>query len=204
MQCVTKGRIAGWIGAFSVFGLALTPMLAFAQPPVEGQPQPKIIAVQKKIVEMKPPGSLETKIDKLLQEMAEMRKDINQLKARLDAKGPDRGPWQQFGWFGPAKEGKDAKDPRPEASGIRILRIGDAGANPAEMKLLFRVENLDKEKLDAIRDALKKLEDAGIRVPDRPAPETKKTGRPELEERLERIQREAEALRRELQKSRDR
>jgi len=159
---------------------------------VEGTPK---IIIQKKVIEVskgKAADGLEAKIDQLLKEVAELRKDVNQIKSRLDARPMSPIPVLPFD----PKKG----DKRPGGPNFQILPF-PGGAGGIEIELEF--DKLDKATLKEIEEMLKK---AGLpggivdiqKAKTKPAqPERSQ----ELERRLQRILEEAEALRRDIQKA---
>jgi len=158
---------------------------------------PKII-FQKKVIEVnkgKSADGLEGKIDLLLKEVAELRKDVNQIKSRLDAKPTLPIPVLPFD----PKKG----DKKPGGPNFQILPFPGGGPGGIEIELEF--DKLDKATLKEIEEMLKK---AGLpggildvkKAKTKPAPVQPERSQ-ELERRLERILEEAEALRRDIQKA---
>jgi hypothetical protein len=148
-------------------------------------------------------GSLEKKIDLILKQLDELRRDVNQLKSKLDGKQPNR---LQLHWEvvpNPAKDGKDKKKPEPP----RIL-IAPIGKDKIELRPLPDKgdSKLEKEVIEGLNDLLRKLEGESKDKRKKAAGEKSNKERPvdrnvELERRLERILQEAEELRREIGKT---
>ena len=152
-----------------------------------GQGQPKVIVLQKKIVDMKP-ESVDAKIDRLLKEMGELRKDVNDLKAKLDGGGPGRLYWQQFGpYFTPKKDGDKEKKATP---GVGVFEIELKG--PLDAKMLEEMLKKFGIPSDVLREK---------KMPDKAKPAPKESERSDLERRIDRILEEAEALQREIRKA---
>jgi hypothetical protein len=137
-----------------------------------------------RIIRVQRPGkaiTLEQKVDRLLEEMAALRKDVNQLKGRAEGKKPEL-PYQQY-W--------------------QQYVPGGWGRKPGES---YWGREVDKATLREIEELLKKLNKPMERDPreKKTEPEKKKSSSSsssDLERRLERLLDEAEALRREIHKS---
>jgi hypothetical protein len=137
-------------------------------------------------------GSLEKKVDLILKNLDELRRDVNQLKSKLEGKKVEVELWRVVPI--PAKDGKD-KDKRPDAPRIQIKPApGQKLEKQVEPELRKVLEDLLKRRIEEATEKARK-------APPERRPEPRPDRNAELERRLERILREAEELRREILKS---
>jgi hypothetical protein len=147
--------------------------------------KPKIV-IQKKIVDVEKKGpaeSLESKIERLLKEMSELRKDVNEIKSKLKFPTPANNYWQQYG---PYLQTKPAESKKEEEIEIEKIRKKQAELIEAAKE---RVE-IERRRAEELRKAVERQEEA-----------RKAVERAELEQRLDQLLRQADELRRAIEKS---
>lgn len=150
--------------------------------------KPRIILVEKKGFEKKKeaekkkeparpqPKSLDEKVDLILKQLDELRRDVNQIKGRLDGKPADS---IRIWGSGDMRKG-------PPWRGFGPPKMDDIPWKALEGKL-------DAEQIERIKAMIRKV--GAEERKEKPANPTA-----ELERHLERLLREAEELRREIQK----
>ena len=141
-----------------------------------------------------PTGNVERKLDLILKQMDEMRGDIKNLQDRLPAgkekKGPGPGFQFEFNPFFPPKGKDDEKKPNP---GLPLNRPSDNKKAPSDEEAKQALETARKRLTEAMETERKRAEDQrrGQLSADRTA---------DLEQRLQRVLQEVEALRQEIRK----
>ena len=165
----------------------------------KGDDKPRIIIVDKKKIVEPGPMSVDRKLDLILKQLDELRRDVDGIKKRLDGKPADRiGVWQVV------PGGKDAKPGTDALPRIQVLPLdGDK-----KKIIIQRIRGLPggdagKDIKDAVRkrleDAIKKLEVNRLRaVPPAGGADLKRVE--ELERALEAVRRQLEEARQELKK----
>lgn len=126
---------------------------------------------EKKSAEKRPAESLEAKIELLLKEMKELRKDVNEIKSKLQ--GPAPNYWQQYGPYFPSKNLEKKKEEKIEIDNIRKKQddLIEAARDRAE---------IERQRAEQARKAAE---------------------RADLERRLDQLMRQADELRRAIDKT---
>ena len=158
-----------------------------------GKPGEGVIVLQTAPTKPAPPATLDQKVDRLLAEMAELRKDVNQLKSKIDGKKP-----QMFFEL-------DFAPPKPPAAPAK---------KPANLEFEFKAKFKPGETKEVVDEAIRKaLDFLKKKMEDDAKPERKKAGdnrkpaeRPadrsaELDRRIQELIREVEELRSEIRKT---
>lgn len=147
----------------------------------------RVIAVEK---DVRQAGSVDQKLDLLLRQMEELRRDVNQVKNKLEGKQPDGRMLKII-----SGDGKE-KDKKPDAAWIRIAPMpGGPPVNKIDPDTLKQLQELFK-KLESEQPDLRKKSPTDPYLKPRPADRSM-----ELEQRLERALREIEEMHREIKKS---
>jgi hypothetical protein len=128
--------------------------------------------------------TLEKKIDLLLRQMEELRRDVNQLKNKIEGKKPEVRLWQII-----PQEGKDKKPEPPRF----LLK-----PTPSKGELELYKEAIEKNMEELLKKLKAESRDKAKRAAEKERPPVDRNA--ELEQRIERILREAEELRREISK----
>jgi hypothetical protein len=158
-----------------------------AKPEPKRAEKPKVIELELRdiiIDKDKRPGqsaSVDQKLDLILKQMAELRRDVNDLKKKLEGQGS------------PGRQPGDGRDKKPGE--FRFEFKPGADKKPDGSRFEFK---WDEETMKQLHDMIrKKLESKA--APETPARQPDRNA--DIERRLERMIREAEELRREILKS---
>ena len=174
--------------------------------------QPRIVQLQRAQTAVEKPVTLEQKVDLLLKQMGELRRDVDQLKNKLEGKQPETKNYWQVVPAAP-KDAKDKPAPRfqielkpiqgqekkPSNPQIQIVPVPAKKGTPEEQALQNRLQELLKgiEKAnEAQRDKAKPAQPKAVDPLQRKAAPMAPSAN--NEQTLQRILQELEELRREI------